>query len=112
MTSWWTAAAGAMVIVAALAVVTTAAQSDEQVTVRTVTTDQAIVIRSDGAAYLIKKGAGCPSLRRYEGKQVVLSGPALFPSAGSRLIIPELGQECRIFNSTPIRSAESVPSVN
>jgi hypothetical protein len=111
VTSWWTAAAGAIVIVAALAVVTTAAHSDEQVTVRKVTTDQAVVIRSDGAAYLIKKGAGCPSLRRYEGKQVVLSGPVLFPSAGSRLIIPEIDQECRIFSSTPLRS-ESVPSLN
>ena len=104
MTGWWSTAAGAVVIVAALAVVTAAAKTQEQVTVQKVTADQAVVIRPNGAAYLIKKGAGCPSLRRYQGHQVALSAPALFMGAGSKLVISDLDQQCRVYSSTRIDS--------
>lgn len=60
--------------------------------------DKAIIVRSNGEAYLIEKGTGCLSLWRYEGKKVLISSPGLFLGVGSKLIIPELGQECRIWD--------------
>lgn len=104
MTGWWSTAAGAMVIATTLAVVTSAAETERHVTVQKVMQDQAVVSRSNGAAFLIRIGAGCPSLRRYEGKQVVVSAPALFLGAGSRLMIPDLDQQCRIWSTTPVDS--------
>lgn len=86
---------------------TAAAQSGEYVAVQKVMDDQAIVLRSNGATYLIEKGVGCLSLWRYEGKRVVVSSPGLFLGVGSKLIIPDLGQECRIWNSKEVEPPRS-----
>jgi hypothetical protein len=100
-------AAPVLLIATAQAVATAAAQSGEYVTVQKVMDDQAIVIRSNGATYLIENGVGCLSLWRYEGKRVVVSSPGLFLGVGSKLIIPDLGQECRIWNSKQVEPPRS-----
>jgi hypothetical protein len=84
-----------------------AARSGEYVTVYKVMEDKAIVIRSDGATYLIEVGVGCLSLWRYEGKRVIVSSPGLFLGLGSKLIIPDLGQECRIWDSKQVERPRS-----
>jgi hypothetical protein len=61
--------------------------------------DNAIIVRGNGEAYLIEKGVGCLSLWRYEGKRVLIVSPGLFLGVGSKLLIPEAGQECRIWDS-------------
>lgn len=97
-----------LLVVATAAVPTVAAaQSGEYVTVQKVMDDRAIVIRGNGATYLIETGVGCLSLWRYEGKRVILSSPGLFLGVGSKLIIPDLGQECRVWNSTQVEPPRS-----
>lgn len=61
--------------------------------------DQAIIVRKNGDAYLIEKGVGCLSLWRYEGKLVLINSPGIFLGVGSELLIPDLNQKCRIWNS-------------
>jgi hypothetical protein len=61
--------------------------------------DHGIIVRSNGDAYQIEKGVGCPSFWRYEGKQVLVSSPGLFLGVGSELILPDDNQRCRIWDS-------------
>lgn len=83
------------------------AQSGESVTVQKVMDDQAVLIRSNGDVYLVEKGVGCLSLWRKEGKRVVVSSPGSFLGIGSKLVIPDLEQECRIWESKLIESSPS-----
>lgn len=78
------------------------AQRTEYVFVQKVMDDKAVIVRSTGATYVIEKGVGCLSLWRYEGKRVIIGSPGLFLGVGSRLLIPDLGQECRIWDSKEI----------
>lgn len=71
----------------------------EYVYVQKTIDDQAIIVRQNGDAYLIEKGVGCLSLWRYEGKIVLINSPGVFLGIGSELLIPDLGQKCRIWNS-------------
>lgn len=70
--------------------------------------DKAIITRRSGESYLIEKGVGCLSLWRYEGKTVLIVSPGLFLGVGSKLLIPEVDQECRIWDSK-LLSGSSVP---
>lgn len=76
-----------------------AAQRAESVAVQKVAADAAVIVRRNGDAYLIDKGVGCLSLSRFEGKVVVISSPGIFLGVGSKLILPDMDQECRIENS-------------
>jgi len=70
--------------------------------------DKGIIVRKDGNGYQIEKGAGCLSFWRYEGKQVLISSPGLFLGVGSRLLLPEAGQECRIWDSEDLGTWSSL----
>jgi hypothetical protein len=59
--------------------------------------DRAIIVRSNGEAYLVEKGNGCSSLWRYEGSRVLLLYPATFSGFGLRLLIPQAHQQCGIW---------------
>jgi hypothetical protein len=78
------------------------AQSTEYVVVQKALDDNAVIVRSNGTVYLIEKGVGCLSLWRYEGKRVIISSPGLFLGVGSRLLIPDASQECRIWSSKEV----------
>jgi len=69
--------------------------------------DKAIIVRHNGASYLIEKGVGCLSLWRYEGKKVLINSPGIFLGIGSEILIPDLGQKCRIWNSEAIGSSRT-----
>lgn len=84
--------------------VATAEAAAESVLLQKVIDDQAIIVRSNGAVYLIEKGVGCLSLWRYEGRRVIVDSPGLFLGIGSKLILPDADQECRIWNSKQIDS--------
>jgi len=64
----------ALVLLHALSAVAAA----EYVLVQKVIDDQAIIIRLNGAVYLIDKGIGCLSLWRYEGRRVIIDSPGIF----------------------------------
>lgn len=65
--------------------------------------DKAIIMRRNGEAYLIEKGVGCLSLRRYEEKTALVVSPGLFAGIGSSLVIPDEDQECRIWDAEQIQ---------
>lgn len=71
----------------------------EWVFVSKVDNDNAIVVRKDGSAHLIEVGTGCISLWRKEGKEVLINSPGLFLGIGSKLILPDQDQSCRIWGS-------------
>jgi hypothetical protein len=101
MTSWSTIPAAVLAIAAGL-MVTAAAHSGEHVTVKKVMKEQVVVSRSSGATYRLNTAAGCMSLWRYEGKQVVVTSPVTFAGAGSKVVIPDVNQECRVWSSARI----------
>jgi hypothetical protein len=66
--------------------------------------DKGIIVRRNGDAYIIEKGVGCISFWRYENKNILISSPGLFLGVGSALILPEQGQQCRIWDSSGLES--------
>jgi len=70
--------------------------------------DNAIVVRENGDAYRIEKGVGCLSLWRFEGKAVLINSPGLFLGVGSELILPDVDQKCRIWDSSSLGSIEDL----
>jgi hypothetical protein len=75
-------------------------RESEYVIVRKVMDTQVVIVRSDGTAHLVDKDLGCLSL--FEGRRVVLQSPGRLLGVGSKLILPDAGQECRIWNAKPI----------
>ena len=72
----------------------------EYVVVRKVMDTQVIIVRADGTAHLLDKDLGCLSL--FEGRRVVLQSPGRLLGVGSKLILPDASQECRIWNAKPV----------
>ncbi len=70
--------------------------------------ETAIVVRNNEQAYSIEKGIGCLSLWRYEGKTALITSPGLFLGIGSKLLLPDEGQECKIWNSEHLGSLDSL----
>ncbi len=101
----------ALVMFASMLAVAPASAATESVRVAKVMDDKAIITRHNGESYLIEKGVGCLSLWRYEGKMVLIVSPGLFLGVGSKLLIPELDQECRIWDSE-LLSHSPVPPAN
>jgi hypothetical protein len=95
----------AVVLGAGLMIVRAASAGIEEVLVTKAMDDKAIIQRSNGQQYLIEKGTGCFSLWRYDGHRVLISSPGTFLGTGSRLIIPERDQHCRIWSAELIGSA-------
>jgi len=69
--------------------------------------DKTIIVRRNGESYLIEKGVGCLSLRRFEAKEVLIVSSGLFLGIGSRLLIPDADQECRIWDSERVSNDSS-----
>lgn len=67
--------------------------------------DKGIIERRNGERWLIEKGVGAISFWRFEGKQVLIHSPGLFCGVGSKLILPDLGQEAHIWDAERISGA-------
>lgn len=65
----------------------------------------AIVERSNGEQYLIEVGVGCLSLQFADGETAVIVSPGLFAGIGSRLVLLERDQDCRILRSEKLDPA-------
>lgn len=63
-----------------------------------VRSSHAVIRRDNGKTFEIRVGAGCPSLWRYEGKDVRISSPNGFLGDGSELLIREINQQCDVKN--------------
>jgi hypothetical protein len=84
--------------------------ASEWVYVFKVMDDNSIIVRKNKQAYQIEKGVGCLSLWRYEGKAVLISSPGLFLGVGSKLLIPDVDQQCRIWNSSELGDIDNLIS--
>ena len=96
-----------VLIIALSFIVLEANAETEFVYVYKVMDDDAIVIRENKQAYLIEKGVGCLSLWRYEGKSALITSPGLFLGVGTKLILPDEGQQCRVWDFKALGSMES-----
>ncbi|RNB92676.1 hypothetical protein EDM56_00585 [Brevibacillus fluminis] len=81
---------------------TVSAESFERVYLHKVmdSDSKALIVRANGDMYMIQYGVGVISIWRYEGKTVYISSPGLFAGVGSKIILPDVSQEARIWNST------------
>jgi len=69
--------------------------------------DKGIIERLNGERWLIEKGVGALSFWRFEGKKVIIYSPGIFCGVGSKVILPELDQEARIWNAEKIEGSSS-----
>ncbi|MFC2032071.1 hypothetical protein ACFLUS_01680 [Chloroflexota bacterium] len=61
--------------------------------------DRAMIIRENGEAWVLEKGVGCLSLDSYEGRRILIYSPRLFAGVGSKIILPDRDQQCRIWDA-------------
>jgi hypothetical protein len=87
------------------AIVSIAAVTEYVLVQKVLADDKAVIVRANGDTFLIEKGIGCLSLPRHEGKRVVIDSPGRFLGIGSRLLIPDVNQECRIRSSEEVSAA-------
>lgn len=94
----------AIVLLIAITTVSDALASAEEVFLYKVlgSGNEGIIIRANGDAYQIEKGAGCFGFSLREGRKILIVSPGVFLGAGSKILIPDRDQECRIWNSTPL----------
>lgn len=76
----------------------------ENVVISRVTGNDAVVIRSTGEAYHIHRGPGCTSLENHIGKTALIFSPGPFAGVGSRLVIQDAGEDCRILSANPLQA--------
>jgi hypothetical protein len=69
--------------------------------------DKGIIERSNGERWLIEKGVGAISFWRFEGKKILIYSPSLFCGVGSKVILPDVGQEARIWDAEQIDSGDT-----
>ncbi len=62
--------------------------------------DHVLIRRRNGELWLLQYGVGCLSLSiALPGKTVYIYSPGLFAGIGSKILIPDRSQDCRIWNS-------------
>ena len=61
--------------------------------------DKALIFRENGEAWILEKGVGCLSLDFYEGRRILIYSPGLFAGVGSKIILPDPDQLCKIWNA-------------
>ena len=68
--------------------------------VKSVDDSHAVIRRKTGGAYLLEYGVGCMSLSiMIEGRMLYVYSPGLFAGIGSKIILPDRGQECRVWDA-------------
>jgi hypothetical protein len=84
-----------------------ASASAEVVLLRKVTKEKVFIVRANGTVYAVDKGLGCLSLGQYEGRQIVVNSPGRFLGVGSRLVIPDVGQDCQVWKAEELKPSKN-----
>jgi hypothetical protein len=71
--------------------------------------DQGIIERRNGERWLIEKGVGALSFWRFEGKKIIVNSPGIFCGVGSKVILPDVDQQARIWNAEQIDGGGAAP---
>jgi hypothetical protein len=77
---------------------------DEQVCIRKVVGNKAILLRGEQDFYLVQTSAACLSLAQQEGRMVVVRSPDGFPGPGSDLMLDGQKQPCPIARAAALFS--------
>lgn len=72
--------------------------------------DQGIIERRNGERWLIEKGVGALSFWRFEGKRIIIDSPGIFCGVGSKVILPDVDQEARIWSAEQIEGGGAAPA--
>jgi hypothetical protein len=59
--------------------------------------------RQDGSLWYLEYGAGCPGMDLYEGRTVDVVSTGLFAGAGSKIVLPDDGETCLIWDAQQIQ---------
>ena len=78
--------------------------ADEQVSVRKVVGNKAILTRGERDFYLVQTGPACPSLAHQEGRTVMVRSPEGFLGPQSGLVLANQKQPCEIARSAVLFS--------
>ena len=85
------------------------AQRVETVLVQSVGDESVVVVRGNGEVHRLEYGVGCIPLWRAEGKRVIVSSPAMFAGIGSKIVLPDALQECRIWDAELLGTVQAAP---
>jgi hypothetical protein len=58
-----------------------------------------MIIRDNSEAWIVEKGVGCLSLDFYEGRRILIYSPGLFAGVGSKIILSDRDQQCKIWDA-------------
>ena len=72
--------------------------------------DQGIIERRNGERWLIEKGVGALSFWRFEGKRIIIHSSGIFCGVGSKVILPDVDQEARIWSAEQIEGGGVAPA--
>ena len=81
--------------------------ADEQVSVRKVVGNKAILARGERDFYLVQTGPACPSLAHQEGRTVMVRSPEGFLGPQSGLVLANQKQPCEIARSAVLFSSSA-----
>lgn len=82
---------------------------DEQVCIRKVVRNKAILVKGQQDFYLVQTSTACPSLAHQEGRTVVVRSPDGFPGRGSGLVLGGQKQICTISRAAVLFSIGASP---
>lgn len=66
----------------------------------------AIVARSSGKVYKVKKASGCAAIKAYDSQKLLLVSPGSFLAAGSHIDIPQEDAKCEIGEGAELKKGE------
>ncbi len=72
--------------------------------------DQGIIERRNGERWLIEKGVGALSFWHFEGKRIIIHSPGIFCGVGSKVMLPDVDQEARIWSAEQIEGCGVAPA--
>jgi hypothetical protein len=85
---------------------------DEQVLIRKVVGNKAILARGSQDFYLVETKPACPSLAHQEGRTILVRSPYGFLSPQSGLVLDNQEQPCRIARAAALFSDAASPAVD
>ena len=86
--------------------------AEEQVSIRKVVGNKAILARGEQDFYLVQTSAACPSLAQQEGRTILVRSPNGFLGPKSGLLLDSQEQPCRIARAAALPSNASSSGVD
>ncbi|MFI3270593.1 MAG: hypothetical protein R3Y11_00605 [Pseudomonadota bacterium] len=80
----------------------------ETVKVTDAAPNKVVIKRDNGSRYELRLGSGCPAIKHYEGRDIVLqSGDHKFLGHNSKVILPKDRQQCTVTKFATVKGPTS-----